>query len=132
MENLHGSCQCGQVKFEVLAEINRVVNCHCNRCRKMNSAALSTYGVIPEDKLSIISGQLNSYRFKEGAHKHFCGDCGTAIYNKNARYTGLVMIYICTLDNNVLPKPTVNIYCDTQLHWLEKISAIPSYQQHSG
>jgi len=32
-----GSCQCGAVRYEVAADIEKVISCNCSRCRRLGS-----------------------------------------------------------------------------------------------
>src|SRR5690242_13988095 len=49
-ETYVGGCQCGNVRFEVLAEIGEVIACNCSRCRRsgalLSAAALSDFKLI--------------------------------------------------------------------------------------
>jgi hypothetical protein len=51
---LVGSCSCGAVRLTAEADARRIVNCHCNMCRRMNGSAFSSYVVIPRKTLSIL------------------------------------------------------------------------------
>ncbi|WP_456300043.1 GFA family protein [Rubidibacter lacunae] len=37
---LTGSCCCGAVKFELMAEPSMLGICHCTRCRKVGASAI--------------------------------------------------------------------------------------------
>lgn len=128
---ISGSCFCNAVQYRLNSEPKAVVNCHCNFCRKHSGASFSTYVVIPEGALEIISGQelIASHGFREDAHKHFCRQCGSPIYNRNARYSGLCMVYIGGLSASEDLVPGVNIYCESQLAWIPAITKIRSFSQ---
>ena len=101
-----GSCFCSAVQFKLSNAPKAVVNCHCNFCRRHSGSAFATYAVVPEATFEIISGydSISIFQFKENAHKHFCKQCGTPIFNKN-------------------------IYCESQLAWVPAIAEIRSFAQ---
>lgn len=128
---ISGSCICNAVQYKVSGTPKAVVNCHCNFCRKHSGAAFSTYAVVPEAALEVISGNdlVATFQIKENTHKYFCKQCGSPVYNKNARYPGLCMIYLGGISATEDIAPTANIYCDSQLGWIPAIAELRSFAQ---
>lgn len=129
--NTHsGSCLCGEVNYRLNSEIKKVVNCHCNFCRSHSGAAFTSYAALPYAALEITKGQekLSSYQSGEGK-KHFCSVCGTPIYNLNNKYPGASMIYLGTLAKARDITPTINVWCESKLGWVDNVSSIPSLAQ---
>lgn len=44
-----GSCLCGQVRYEVRGALRNVINCHCNKCRRMHGHVAAYASVRRED-----------------------------------------------------------------------------------
>ena len=128
---ISGSCFCNAVQFKVSSAPKAVVNCHCDFCRKHSGAAFSTYAVVPEAALEIIAGQdsISAFQFKENAHKHFCKQCGSPLFNKNERYSGMCMVYLGGITEPLNIVPTANIYCESQLAWVPAVAEIRSFAQ---
>ena len=126
-----GSCFCNAVQFKASGAPKAVVNCHCHFCRKHSGAAFSTYAVVPEAALEIVSGAdlVTAFQFKENAYKHFCKQCGSPIFNKNVRYQGMCMIYLGGISAPMNVVPTANIYCDSRLPWIPALAEIRSFAQ---
>ncbi len=126
-----GSCNCGSISFEITAPIKKVVNCHCNFCRRMNGSSFSTYVIVSETDFQILSGNSNlkHHEVSQNGTKFFCNNCGSPIFNRNSKFPGLNIIYLGILDNPSLYKPQVNIFCDTKLGWVDDISNIDSFIQ---
>ncbi|NRB70113.1 MAG: GFA family protein [Vibrio sp.] len=126
-----GSCQCKSVQFRVTGDFKRIVNCHCTLCRKMNGAAFSTYVAILTTDFDLISGNLASCDVTENARKHFCGQCGTPIFNSNPRYAGLNILHLGSLDTESPQelKPEVNIYDESKVSWLDYLSDLPAFKK---
>jgi hypothetical protein len=127
---LSGACSCGSVGFRANADLRRVLNCHCNMCRKMNGSAFSSYAIIPR-KLLVLSGEehVAEYQVTEAARKYFCRRCGTPLFNTNTRYPGACMIYWGALEGGASPTPSMNIYCESMLPWAAQIGSLRRLEQ---
>jgi hypothetical protein len=125
MHTLNGSCNCGAIRYRVSGEIRSIVNCHCNMCRKINGSAFSTYVAVADDDFEIVNGSARSHKVSELAEKHFCGTCGTPLFNSSARYAGLTILHLGSIDDSLDMEPRVNIYCESRLDWLHKLPEIP-------
>jgi len=130
MESREGGCLCGEIRYKLNSEIRSVVNCHCNFCRAHSGGAFATYAVLAHSDLELTEGEskLSAFKAKEG-RKHFCSTCGTPVFNINARYPGLCMVYLGTLDENRELSPAINIWCESMLEWVGSIKSIPSFPQ---
>ncbi len=130
MDENTGSCGCGQVQLKLNADVLNTVNCHCDMCRSHNGAAFSTYAALPLNALEFTQGDdlISEYAFGT-AKKHFCGHCGTPIFNTNSQYPGACMLYLGMLANHKALTPAVNAWCESQLSWVNEISSIHSLQQ---
>jgi hypothetical protein len=126
-----GKCKCGEIEYIPSGEVLQVVNCHCNMCKEMNGSAFSTYVVIPSQNLSFVQGESSvaKYIVTDRTSKHFCKRCGTAIFNSNPiTYPGLAMLYLGTLKDFLHLKPSINIYCESKLAWIDGIGNIKSIE----
>ncbi len=126
-----GSCSCGAVRFKVDGGIKNVANCHCNRCRRINGSAFSTYAVVHRDNLQILQGddKLSTYAISERAAKKFCSRCGSPLFNTNSLYPDYRMIYLGAFDRGADLKPRINVYCSSMLDWVPGVSDLPSFQE---
>lgn len=71
----HGSCHCGTVRFEVNAQINKVVDCNCSICTKKGAL----HHRVAAEQFKLIAGEnsLGLYQFDSKEAKHyFCKNCG--------------------------------------------------------
>ena len=116
-----GKCACGGVTFEIETAKANVVNCHCSDCRGLTGAAFTTYFVVSAKRFALTQGeeQLKSYAPKEQVARHFCTTCGTPLFNTNARYPGLRMVYYGTIAFDEAPVPGTNTFCRSKLPWVE-------------
>ena len=125
MTGLVASCSCGAVRLAAEADARRIVNCHCNMCRRMNGSAFSSYVVIPHKTLSVDGSEhVATYEVGSGALKHYCSKCGTPLFNVVARYPGACMIYLGAIEPVPAGVPSLNVYCDSMLSWVERLASI--------
>jgi hypothetical protein len=71
----HGSCHCGQVRFEVDGELTGAMDCNCSICQRKGSLLW----FVPRTQLRLLTppGALRSYTFNKHAIQHqFCPTCG--------------------------------------------------------
>lgn len=88
-----GGCHCGRVRYEVDADLSRVMACNCSICRKRG--ALLTF--VPAAKFKLGSGAeaLTDYQFnKKVVHHLFCANCGVASFARGAGPDGSEMVAI--------------------------------------
>ena len=84
MQEAHGACHCGAVRFRVRLSkgLRTARRCNCSFCRMRGAVAVSA----PADGIDILQGAdaLSLYAFNTHAAKHyFCSKCG--IYTHHLR-----------------------------------------------
>jgi hypothetical protein len=73
--NNQGSCHCGNVKYEVEGEIDKVIACNCSMCQRKGSLLWFA----PIDKFTRLTPESNEkpYLFNKHRIEHrFCTNCG--------------------------------------------------------
>lgn len=126
---IKGSCNCQKIQYELTGDIKKIINCHCNLCRKMNGSAFSTYAVVLDTDFNLLSGKITSVKVTDKSSRSVCDCCATPVYNQNPDYAGLKMLYLGSLDSCKNLPPEINIYCESRLAWLDTINALPEFNQ---
>jgi hypothetical protein len=88
-----GGCHCGKVRFEVRADLSRVISCNCSICSK--TGLLLTF--VPAEQFALLSGDdaLSDYQFnKKRIHHLFCAGCGVRSFARGAMPDGREMCAI--------------------------------------
>jgi len=88
-----GSCHCGQVRFEVDADIAEVGACNCSMCRR----AGTLLAFVPATRFTLLSGAeaLTSYQFNKHVIDHvFCSRCGIKPFARGAAADGTPMVAV--------------------------------------
>ena len=84
-EPLTGGCLCGEIRYVVDAKVERLAACYCTDCQRMTSAGGSINAIVPASAFRLTKGQTKVFTKMADSghalHRHFCGDCGSWIYN---------------------------------------------------
>ncbi len=88
-----GGCHCGKVRYEVTADLDRVMACNCSICAKRGS--ILAFAAEPQFKLLSGEDALTDYQFnKRIIHHLFCGTCGVAAFARGTAPNGQPMVAI--------------------------------------
>jgi len=128
---IHGSCLCGEVRFRLDGDVINTANCHCSICRRTTGAAFNTVVLVRESEFRMAAGsdRLRTYQLTERAVRHFCQVCGTAVYNTNEKFPGLVLVPLGAFDDPGRFVPTLNVYCESMLPWVSEVGGLRSFPQ---
>jgi hypothetical protein len=93
MQKHAGGCHCGAVRYEVEADIDKVMSCNCSLCQKRGSLL----AFVPRSQFNLLSGDdaLTDYRFnKKIIHHLFCSKCGVAPFASGIGPGGTEMVAV--------------------------------------
>jgi hypothetical protein len=77
MDQVTGSCLCGDVRLTALGRPDRVGVCHCRDCRKHHGALFYAAEIFPA-KAVTIDGETRAY-----AGRSFCPRCGSSVFARS-------------------------------------------------
>ena len=89
-QSYSGGCQCGRVKYQIMAEIDEIMACNCSRCGKLGSL----FAFVPLSDFTLQSGKdaVTDFQFnKHAIHHFFCATCGIESYAIGKRRDGTEM-----------------------------------------
>jgi len=92
-ETKTGGCHCGQIRYEVTADLSQIMACNCSICTKRG--ALWTF-VSPE-RFALRAGAeaLTDYQFgKKRVHHLFCATCGVGAFSRGSGPDGKEMVAV--------------------------------------
>lgn len=81
MTKYTGGCHCGQVKYEVEADLSQIIQCNCSHCAI--KSLLLTF--VTPAQFTLLSGEDNmtEYRFNKNVIQHlFCKTCGVESFSR--------------------------------------------------
>src|SRR5262245_11043652 len=87
-----GGCHCGDVRYEVKADLSKVMACNCSICLKRGSLL----AFVPEGEFTLSNGgDLTDYQFNRMiAHHLFCPKCGVGSFARGTAPDGAKMVAI--------------------------------------
>ena len=91
--NYTGGCHCGEVRFEVTADITSGVSCNCSLCQKRGAL----WVFVPPESFALRAGleDLKDYQFgKKTIHHFFCPQCGVGAFSRGRAPTGDEMVAV--------------------------------------
>lgn len=128
-----GSCLCGDVRFEFDGPGDRMVNCHCSRCRKSRSAVFSTQVFVAADRFRWLSGEQGVTTYKVPGAKRFapafCKRCGS----KTPRVledAGLAIIPAGSLDQDPGIRPSAHIFTGSRSASFRFHDNLPQFEEY--
>ena len=125
-----GGCLCGAVRYEADGEPLFSVLCYCRDCQKVSGSGHVPVMGMPRGSVKI-SGETKTYtnRGESGrmAVRHFCPICGSLLFGTPDREHGDINLYIGTLDDPSVFKPTLAIFTRSRASWDSEKNGIPTF-----
>jgi len=136
MAMIEGGCNCGAVRYRIEGEPLAIAACHCTRCRRQSGSAYSVNLVVKASAMEI-DGTLTAYDDPEtssGApvRREFCGKCGSPIRSIPAANPRIVAVKAGTADAPGGLAPTLHIWTQSKLAWVEIPAGTPQFAQNAG
>ena len=131
---LAGSCHCGAVRFTVESAHPYPFNlCYCSICRKTGggggyainlSADNTTLQVEGEQHIRVYQARMTDDQTGEvrqsPARRHFCGDCGSALWLWDPRWPALVHPLASAIDSELpVPPERTHLMVGSKAGWVE-------------
>jgi len=134
---VHGSCHCGNIRFEAEVDPGKTAICHCTDCQQLTGTAYRVSVPAAQGSLRLITGEPAVYvKTADSGVKRaqaFCPNCGSPLYAytpddspDDARIYGLRVG--CIAEREALV-PTRQKWCRSALRWTADISGLPAGQK---
>ena len=124
-----GGCLCGKVRFEITAEIEDIVYCHCSLCRKAQGSAFASNGNVDARAFRFIAGEdlLNGYEATPGQVKYFCSNCGSPIISKKVSVPEKVRVRLGAIESDISERPQAHIFVGSKANWETIAGELPQF-----
>jgi hypothetical protein len=132
VSSIRGSCLCGVVTFEVSPPFQRMIHCHCSRCRKASGTGHATNLAVMPDRLNWLSGDEAIAHYDlptaKSFGKWFCSRCGSPL-PRLTRSGQLIIIPAGSLDSEPPIHPTDHIHWNSRVSWGCSEGALPTHAE---
>jgi hypothetical protein len=131
--SIHGSCLCGAVSFEASPPFQRMLHCHCSRCRKCSGTGHATNLLAGPTSVRWLSGEelISRYDLPTATHfsKWFCSRCGSPVprVGRNGQFA---VIPAGALDDAPPIAPTAHIFWASRAPWACDSSGLPTHAEY--
>jgi hypothetical protein len=137
---LEGSCHCGAVKFRLDSNTPMPYQrCYCSICRKTQGGGgyainimgwADTLEVDGQEHVRVYNAQLEAG--KSPVDRHFCGNCGSALWVYHDKWPDLVHPFASAMDTDLpVPAESIHMMLDFKANWVE-IPSGPGHVHFSG
>ena len=118
---LTGGCLCGEIRYVVHAPVESLAACYCTDCQRMTSAAGSINAVVPASAFRLNKGETKVFtKTADSGHalrRHFCGDCGSWIYNPVGGDPEQIVLKAGAFDRHEGMKIVLNLWTRSRPPW---------------
>ena len=119
---ISGSCQCGNVRYELLSPPQKVLACHCKECQKLSTSAFSLTAFVSADSVRFEGELLQWNRMAESGNKSyakFCPRCGNRIYHFNPDQPDELKLKAANLSDTRVLQPQAHIWVSQKQDWFQ-------------
>lgn len=117
---IKGSCQCGNVTYELLEPPTMIVACHCIACQKLSTSAFSITAMVHSDNVKF-KGKMSEWSRVAGSGNissaKFCPSCGNRLYHFNPSEPEKIKLKPSTLSDTRIINPTAHIWVSEKQDW---------------
>lgn len=117
---LTGGCLCGKVRYVINALPVDTAICHCRTCQKAVGAPHFAALFVPASALEI-TGEYKEFASLADSgntmYRAFCPVCGTSLFGRNSKFTGVRPVSAVTLDDPGWYKPDKDIWVSSAQPW---------------
>lgn len=129
---MYGSCLCGDVGYRVSGEPLRMVNCHCENCRRARSAAYASNLFVPAKQFKWTRGerQVVSYRLPgtPAFATSFCRRCGSDL-PRVSMGASVVVVPVGTLDGDPAIRAEAHVGVAEKAAWFQITDDLPRHAE---
>ncbi|CAH0537779.1 GFA family protein [Vibrio marisflavi] len=129
---IKGSCQCGNVTYELLQPPKMVVACHCKECQKLSTSAFSITAVVDTDSVKF-NGEMSEWsRVADSGNINgakFCPTCGNRMYHFDPNQPNMIKLKPANLNDTSILKPTVHVWVSEKQDWYDIPEGVQAFDK---
>lgn len=126
---LTGGCQCGAVRYALLAAPEGVHVCHCRMCQKAVGGPFAGLVPVRLADFAWTRGTPAAFASSSAAIRHFCAACGTPLTFRYL-HKSWIDVTIGSLDDPAAAPPERQYGIESRLPWFATLHRLP--EQRTG
>lgn len=126
-----GGCLCGAVRYTCSAEPQMAGHCHCEDCRRSSGTGHSSHLGVPEASVALEGATKGYARAADSGNvvtRHFCPNCGAALFSANSAMPGMMFLRASSLDDLEVFKPQMHVYTSRAASWDARREDLPAFE----
>jgi hypothetical protein len=125
-----GSCLCGNVRYELTAELGDFGYCHCTSCRKASGSAHAANAPISRTNFRLLGrgDTLREFESSPGKFRAFCSNCGSPIYAYLSVTPDALRIRLGCLDTPFSRQPKAHTFVSDKAPWEPILDGLPQFE----
>ena len=115
------TCQCGQLRVELVGDPVRISVCHCLNCKRRSGSAFAAQARWPHDSVTITGASKLWTRTSESGGVgtfRFCPECGSNVTYVIDALPDLTAVAIGALADPDFPAPEYSVYEGRMHKWV--------------
>jgi hypothetical protein len=126
-----GSCLCGDIRYELDAELGEFGYCHCRDCQKASGSAHAANAPVDRRDFRLVAGAdaLKQFESSPGKFRAFCSRCGSPIYAYLTATPDVLRLRLGSLDTPFDKQPRAHTWVCQKAPWAPISDALPQFQK---
>lgn len=119
---IKGSCQCGEVTYELLEPPLMVAACHCKECQKLSTSAFSITAMVTAQSVKFNGVMKDWSRSSDSGNlsaAKFCLTCGNRLYHFDPNEPEKLKLKPSNLSDTRIINPTVHVWVSEKQDWYQ-------------
>lgn len=98
-----GACLCGEIKFNIHQNINKIFICHCQQCQKAQGSAFVAVVTIDLKNFQLLSGEnfLTEFFYTPNKRRVFCKQCASPIFSARLDLPNVIRLRVGIIDQQL-------------------------------
>ena len=128
MAEYQGGCLCGDIRYELSGDPDRIAICHCRYCQLRTGAPFGSLAYFETSNVKMLKGKPSNYSFTSesgsGWQTEFCSRCASTLFMQLDKRPGLTAISYGTFDPPTFHFPvTREVFIRSKAHFVGEIKA---------
>lgn len=127
----HGSCMCGEIKFEYLGSPFSFSLCHCSMCQKFSGGPFGSFIGVKKEDFKFTAGEeaITEFHSSDWASRTFCSKCGSSLMYLYHEMNDSYFVSAGMFDDDPEIRPQKHIFVKDKCPWFKITDDIPQVEK---